>query len=178
MPRSRPKVYAHRRHKKVLKFTKGQYGSRSKLFRRANEAMLKSLFYAFRDRRNRKRDFRRLWITRINAAARQNGTTYSALIAGLKDVGCELDRTVLADIADGGGPEKFVVALGYAGWGEGQLARELQLGSWHLVHGDSKAVFDGRMDGLWHRLIKTLEPLGIEVRRQHGSDLLVRAGGL
>lgn len=68
--------------------------------------------------------------------------------------------------------------IGYAGWGEGQLARELQLGSWHLVHGDSKAVFDGRMDGLWHRLIKTLEPLGIEVRREHGSDLLVRAGGL
>jgi len=73
MPRSTPKVYAHRRHKKVLKFTKGQYGTRSKLFRRANEAMLKSLFYAYRDRRNRKRDFRSLWIQRINAAARQNG---------------------------------------------------------------------------------------------------------
>ena len=68
MPRSRPKVYAHKRHKKVLKFTKGQLGSKHRLFRRANEAMLKSLFYAFRDRRNRKRNFRRLWITRINAA--------------------------------------------------------------------------------------------------------------
>ena len=84
MARSRPKVYAHRRHKKVLKFTKGQYGSRSKLFKRANEAMLKSLAYAYRDRRNRKRDFRRLWITRINAAARLNGLKYSHLIYGLK----------------------------------------------------------------------------------------------
>lgn len=99
MPRSRPKVYAHRRHKKVLKFTKGQYGTRSKLFRRANEAMLKSLFYAFRDRRNRKRDFRRLWITRINAAARINGLSYSRFIHGLKLANVQVDRKVLADIA-------------------------------------------------------------------------------
>ncbi len=99
MPRSRPKVYAHQRHKKVLKFTKGQYGSRSKLYKRANEAMLKSLFYAFRDRRNRKRDFRRLWITRINAAARINGLSYSRLIHGLKLANVQVDRKVLADIA-------------------------------------------------------------------------------
>jgi large subunit ribosomal protein L20 len=99
MPRSRPKVYAHRRHKKVLKFTKGQYGSRSKLFRRANEAMLKSLFYAYRDRRNRKRDFRRLWITRINAATRQNDLSYSRFIHGLKQANIQVDRKVLADIA-------------------------------------------------------------------------------
>ncbi|MEM7133224.1 MAG: 50S ribosomal protein L20 [Chloroflexota bacterium] len=99
MPRSRPKVYAHQRHKKVLKFTKGQYGSRSTLFRRANEAMLKSLFYSFRDRRNRKRDFRRLWITRINAAARINGLSYSRFIHGLKLADVEVDRKVLADIA-------------------------------------------------------------------------------
>ena len=99
MARSRPKVYAHRKHKKVLRFTKGQYGSRSKLFRRANEAMLKSLFYAFRDRRQRKRDFRRLWITRINAAARQNGLSYSRLIHGLKLANVQVDRKVLADIA-------------------------------------------------------------------------------
>ncbi len=99
MPRSSPKVAAHRRHKKVLKFTKGQYGTRSKLFKRANEAMLKSLFYAFRDRRNRKRDFRRLWITRINAAARLNGLTYSRLIHGLKLADVQVDRKVLADIA-------------------------------------------------------------------------------
>jgi len=99
MPRSRPKVYAHRRHKKVLKFTKGQFGSRSKLFKRANEAMLKSLFYAYRDRRNRKRDFRRLWITRINAAARHNDLSYSRLIHGLKKADVQVDRKVLADIA-------------------------------------------------------------------------------
>jgi LSU ribosomal protein L20P len=99
MPRSRPKVYAHRRHKKVLKFTKGQYGSKHLLFRRANEAMLKSLFYAFRDRRNRKRDFRRLWIARINAAARLSGLNYSRLIHGLRLANVQVDRKVLADIA-------------------------------------------------------------------------------
>jgi large subunit ribosomal protein L20 len=99
MPRSRPKVYAHKRHKKVLKFTKGQYGSKHLLFRRANEAMLKSLFYAFRDRRNRKRDFRRLWITRINAAIRLNGLNYSQFIHGLKQANVEVDRKVLAHIA-------------------------------------------------------------------------------
>jgi large subunit ribosomal protein L20 len=99
MPRSRPKVYAHQRHKKVLKFTKGQYGTRSRLFRRANEAMLKSLYYAYRDRRNRKRDFRRLWITRINAAARQNGLSYSRLVNGLRRADVQVDRKVLADLA-------------------------------------------------------------------------------
>lgn len=99
MPRSRPKVYAHQRHKKVLKFTKGQFGTRSRLFRRANEAMLKSLFYAYRDRRNRKRDFRRLWITRINAASRLNGLSYSRLVDGLHRANVQVDRKVLADIA-------------------------------------------------------------------------------
>jgi large subunit ribosomal protein L20 len=99
MARSRPKVYAHRRHKKVLKFTKGQFGSRSKLFKRANEAMLKSLAYAYRDRRSRKRVFRRLWITRINAASRLNGLKYSHLIYGLKKADVQVDRKVLADIA-------------------------------------------------------------------------------
>jgi large subunit ribosomal protein L20 len=99
MPRSRPKVYAHARHKKVLKFTKGQFGSRHRLFRRANEAMLKSLFYAFRDRRNRKRQFRRLWITRINAASRLNGLSYSQLIYGLKLANVQVDRKVMAGLA-------------------------------------------------------------------------------
>jgi large subunit ribosomal protein L20 len=99
MPRSRVSVPARHRHKKVLKFTKGQFGTRSRLFRRANEAMLKSLFYAFRDRRNRKRDFRRLWISRINAAARQNGLNYSRFIYGLKQANVQVDRKVLADIA-------------------------------------------------------------------------------
>jgi large subunit ribosomal protein L20 len=99
MPRSRPKVYAHKRHKKVLKFTKGQFASRHRLFRRANEAMLKSLFYAYRDRRNRKRNFRNLWIARINAAARINGINYSNLIHGLKLAHVQVDRKVLSHLA-------------------------------------------------------------------------------
>jgi large subunit ribosomal protein L20 len=92
-------VPAHSKHKKVLKITKGQYGTRSKLFRRANEAMLKSLSYAYRDRRVRKRDMRRLWIIRINAATRLNGLTYGRFIQGLQSAGVELDRKVMADMA-------------------------------------------------------------------------------
>lgn len=88
-----------RRHKKVVAFTKGQRGTKHRLFRRANEAMMKSLVYAYRDRRNRKRDFRRLWITRINAATRSHGLNYSQFMHGLKTAGVELDRKVLADIA-------------------------------------------------------------------------------
>jgi len=88
-----------RRHKKVLALTKGQRGSKHRLFKRGNEAMMKSLEYAYRDRRNRKRDFRRLWIARINAAARQNELSYSKFMFGLKTAGVELDRKVLADIA-------------------------------------------------------------------------------
>jgi len=89
----------YRRHKKVLKFTKGQQGSKHLLFRRANEAMLKSLWYSFRDRRVRKRDLRKLWIARINAAARLNGTTYSRLIHGMKKANIEINRKILADLA-------------------------------------------------------------------------------
>jgi len=88
-----------RRHKKVLKLTKGQKGTKHALFRRAHEAMMKSLYYAYRDRRNRKRDMRRLWIARINAAARQCGLSYSRFMHGLKRAGVELDRKVLADMA-------------------------------------------------------------------------------
>ncbi|NWF64927.1 MAG: 50S ribosomal protein L20 [Chloroflexi bacterium] len=87
------------RHKKVLKITKGQRGSKSALFKRANEAMLKSLWYATRDRRVRKRDLRKLWIARINAAARLNGTTYSRLVAAMKQAKIEINRKMLADIA-------------------------------------------------------------------------------
>jgi large subunit ribosomal protein L20 len=90
---------SRRRHKKVLKLTKGMYGTRHQLFRRANEAMMKSLWYAYRDRRTRKRDLRRLWIARINAASRQNGTTYSRLIHSLKTAGVRLNRKMLADLA-------------------------------------------------------------------------------
>ena len=89
----------HLRHKKVLKITKGQRGAKHRLFKRANEAMLKSLWYATRDRRVRKRDLRKLWIARINAAARLNGTTYSKLVAALKKANIELNRKMLADIA-------------------------------------------------------------------------------
>ena len=89
----------HLRHKKILKITKGQRGSKSTLFKRANEAMLKSLWYATRDRRVRKRDLRKLWIARINAAARLNGTTYSKLVAALKKASIDLNRKMLADLA-------------------------------------------------------------------------------
>ena len=89
----------HLRHKKVLKITKGQRGAKHRLFKRANEAMLKSLWYATRDRRVRKRDMRKLWIARINAAARLNGTTYSKLVAALKKANITLNRKMLSDMA-------------------------------------------------------------------------------
>ncbi len=88
-----------RRHKKLLRQTKGFFGTRHKLFRRANEAWMKSMAYAYRDRRARRRDLRRLWIIRINAAARANGTTYSRLIHGMKQANIQLDRKILADLA-------------------------------------------------------------------------------
>ena len=87
------------RRKKILNLAEGYWGGKSRLHRTAKIQVEKSLQYAYRDRKQRKRHFRSLWITRINAAARQNGTTYSALIAGLKNAGCDLDRKVLADIA-------------------------------------------------------------------------------
>ena len=87
------------RHKKILRQTKGYYATRHKLFRRANEAWMKAQWYAYRDRRNRRRDLRRLWIARINAAARQNGLPYNRFIHGLKQAGVALNRKVLADIA-------------------------------------------------------------------------------
>jgi large subunit ribosomal protein L20 len=88
-----------RRHKKIIKSVKGQYGSRGRLFRRSNEAWLKSSWYAYRDRRVRRRDMRRLWITRINAATRLNGLSYSRFVYGLKQANIGLDRKVLADLA-------------------------------------------------------------------------------
>lgn len=99
MARVKSGPYGYRRHKKVLKYTKGQRGSKHLLFRRANEAMLKSMWYAFRDRRVRKRDLRKLWIARINAAARLNGITYSRLIDALKKANIGLNRKMLADMA-------------------------------------------------------------------------------
>ncbi len=99
MPRARGGVVLRRRHNKILKMVKGQRMSRHLLWRRANQAMLKSLFYATRDRRQRKRDMRQLWIARINAAARMNGFTYSRFMHALKQAGIGLDRKILADLA-------------------------------------------------------------------------------
>jgi large subunit ribosomal protein L20 len=99
MARVKGGPYGHLRHKKVLKYTKGQRGSKHLLFKRANEAMLKSMWYSSRDRRTRRRDLRKLWIARINAAARLNGSTYSRLIAAMKKASINLNRKMLADIA-------------------------------------------------------------------------------
>ncbi|MCA9884080.1 MAG: 50S ribosomal protein L20 [Anaerolineae bacterium] len=110
MPRARTGFVRRRKHNKVRKMVKGQWGTRGRLFRRSNEAMLKSLFYAYRDRRQRRRQFRRLWITRINAASRLNGLSYSRFMYGLKQAGVELDRKMMADIAvrDAGAFTKLV----------------------------------------------------------------------
>jgi len=99
MPRVKRGVVAHRRHKKVLKQAKGYYGARSRIFRVAKQAVTKAGQYAYRDRRQRKRQFRALWITRINAQSRANGLSYSRLINGLKKADIGLDRRVLADLA-------------------------------------------------------------------------------
>ena len=99
MPRVKRGVTAHRRHKKILKQAKGYYGARSRVFRVAKQAVIKAGQYAYRDRRQKKRQFRALWITRINAASRANGLSYSRLIAGLKKAEIGLDRRVLADLA-------------------------------------------------------------------------------
>ena len=99
MPRVKRGVVAHRRHKKVLKQAKGYYGARSRIFRVAKQAVTKAGQYAYRDRRQRKRQFRSLWITRINAQSRANGLSYSRFINGLKKAGIGLDRRVLADLA-------------------------------------------------------------------------------
>jgi len=99
MARVKRGVTASARHKKVLKEAKGYYGARSRVYRVAKQAVIKAAQYAFRDRRQRKRQFRQLWIVRINAAAREFGLSYSRLMNGLKKAGIEIDRKVLADIA-------------------------------------------------------------------------------
>ena len=99
MPRVKRGVTSHRRHKKLRQQTKGYQGLRSRTVKKAREALFKAWGYQYRDRRNRKRDFRGLWIQRINAAARQNGLSYSRLMSGLKLAGVELDRKVLAELA-------------------------------------------------------------------------------
>ncbi|MFC0444982.1 50S ribosomal protein L20 [Pseudidiomarina halophila] len=99
MARVKRGVIARARHKKVLKQAKGYYGARSRVYRVAKQAVIKAGQYAYRDRRNKKRQFRQLWIVRINAAARQNGLSYSRFINGLKKASVEIDRKILADIA-------------------------------------------------------------------------------
>jgi large subunit ribosomal protein L20 len=99
MARTKGGYVTRRSHKKILEMTKGQWGSKSRLFRRANEAMMQSQWYAYRDRRQRRRQLRVLWIARIGAGARINNTSYSQLIGGLKRAGIELDRKILSDIA-------------------------------------------------------------------------------
>src|SRR5512147_970182 len=99
MPRVKRGVTAHARHKKVLKQAKGYYGARSRVYRVAKQAVIKAGQYAYRDRRQKKRQFRALWIVRINAAARQCGLSYSRLINGLSNANVAIDRKVLADIA-------------------------------------------------------------------------------
>lgn len=99
MARVKKGVTAHRRHKKILKLAKGYRGSKSKLFKKANETVMKALYYARRDRRAKKREFRKLWIARINAAARINGMSYSQMINGLTKAGIVVNRKMLADLA-------------------------------------------------------------------------------
>lgn len=99
MARIKRGVNARRKHKKVLKLAKGYKGQRSKVYRVANQAVMRSMMYSYIHRRNRKREFRKLWITRINAAARQNGLSYNRLINGLKKAGVEINRKMLADLA-------------------------------------------------------------------------------
>ena len=99
MPRVKRGVTTHRRHKKILRMAKGYRGSKSKLFRVANQQVMKSGNYAYIHRRLKKRDFRKLWIARINAAARINGTTYSRMVHGLKVAGVDINRKSLAELA-------------------------------------------------------------------------------
>ena len=113
MTRIKRGVTSHRRHKKVLALTKGHHGQRHRLIKRANESMLHALRYNYVDRKDRKGDFRELWIMRINAAARLHGLTYSKLIHGLKLAGIDLDRKALADLAVTR-PDAFELVLGQA----------------------------------------------------------------
>jgi large subunit ribosomal protein L20 len=99
MPRVKGGTVTRKRRKRVLKLAKGYYGSKHTLYKVANQQVMKSLMYAFRDRRQKKRDFRKLWITRINAAARINGLSYSRLMHGLKLAGIEVNRKMLAELA-------------------------------------------------------------------------------
>ena len=113
MARVKRATHARKNHKKVLKLAKGYFGRKSTVYKTANQAVIKSAMYAYRDRRNKKRNFRKLWITRINAAARSNGMSYSTLMHALKVKGIALDRKILADMAvnDSAGFSKLVAQV-------------------------------------------------------------------
>lgn len=113
MPRVKTGVVRRRRHKKVLKLARGFYSGRRKHFRKAKEQLERSLVYAYRDRKQKKRDFRRLWIVRINAACRLNDMNYSTFMNGLKKAGIELDRKILADMAMND-PEAFSAVVAHS----------------------------------------------------------------
>jgi len=117
MPRAKGGFKTRRRHKRLIKLAKGYWGQRKNVFRRAKETVERALVYAYRDRRQKKRDFRRLWQIRINAAARLNGINYSKFMGGLKKAGIELDRKVLANLAINE-PEVFskLVEIAKAQW--------------------------------------------------------------
>ena len=112
MPRATSGSTSHRRHKKVLSYTKGHRGSRHRLFRSANESMLHALDYAYGHRRERKADFRKLWIVRINAAARANGLSYSKFMNGLRKANVEINRKMLSEIAIADAVEKWIAEPG------------------------------------------------------------------
>ena len=114
MPRVKRGVMTHKRHKKIISQASGYFGAKKNLFKTANEAIARSGNYAYRDRRNKKRDFRRLWITRISAACRNGGTTYSAFIAALGQANITLDRKVLSDMAISD-PDGFTALLKQVG---------------------------------------------------------------
>jgi large subunit ribosomal protein L20 len=114
MPRIKRAMMSHKRHKKIIKQAEGYFGSKKNVFQSANEAVAKSGNYAYRDRRNKKREFRRLWIVRISAACRNGGTTYSAFICALIKAGIELDRKVMSDMAIGD-PAGFTALLKQVG---------------------------------------------------------------
>lgn len=113
MPRVKRGTHAKKRHKKILALAKGYTGAKSRTFRAAKEQVMHSLAYAYRDRRAKKREFRKLWITRINAAAREQGLSYNRLISGLKTAGVDIDRKILAEIAVSD-PEGFAKLAGVA----------------------------------------------------------------
>ncbi|MCE5230303.1 50S ribosomal protein L20 [bacterium] len=123
MPRVKNSVATRRRRKKVLKLAKGAYAGRSKLFKSAKETVLRGMNYSYRDRRVKKREFRGLWIARINAAVRANGLKYSEFMHGLKQIGLEIDRKVLADVA-ANDPAGFTAIVDRVRGGLGQAAAQ------------------------------------------------------